>query len=284
MASGVSGRLKYQYMERRSDINHAFTPSGTANPSQVAYYYSAYDVANFDQNMIRGNVDFNPVDRLTIGLGATWKKTSYKDLAYYGRTDDETTLVDLTVAYGNADSWQVSAVGNWGEVKFDQAYHQGTGPFPNGTQTASDFDWGTKNTQDYWLVAFMGEWLATEKLKLSGSLSWMKTGGGVDFWSGNQAGAGGFQGGPLVNYVTDNTKTRRFQLKGDYLIDRNWSATLGYAYEKYDYEDDQMRGYQGYYPYYQNLGGTNNSWYTGAFANPSYKANIVYLTATYRFQ
>ncbi|MBK7592517.1 MAG: OmpA family protein [Betaproteobacteria bacterium] len=55
--------------------------------------------------------------------------------------------------------------------------------------------------------------------------------------------------------------------------------TAGYAYEKYDYADDQMRGYQGYYPYYQNLGSTNNSWYSGAYANPGYTNNIFYLTA-----
>jgi len=283
MAQGISGRLKYQYMQRRSDINHLRTPSGNANLNTVAYFYSAYDVANFDQNMVKANIDFNPMDRLTIGVGGTWKKTNYKDLQYYGRTDDTTTLVDLNVAYGTPDKWQVSAIANWGLVEFNQAYHQGTGPFPNGTQTPTDFDWGTENTQDYWLVGVSGDWMVTPQLKLTASASYMKTSGGVDFWSGNYAGTGGYLGGPLVNYVTDNTKTTRFQIKGDYAFNKNWSATFGYAYEKYDYADDQMRGYQGYYPYYQNLGSTNNSWFTGAYANPSYDANIVWVMFKYRF-
>ena len=127
----------------------------------------------------------------------------------------------------------------------------------------------------------MADWMATDKLKLTASASWSETGGGVDFWSGSYAGAGGFNGGPLVNYVTDNTRTDRYQIKAEYRINKNWSATAGYWYEKYDYEDDQMRGYAGYYPYYQNLGGTNNSWNTGAFTNPSYTNNIFFITAKY---
>jgi len=49
------------------------------------------------------------------------------------------------------------------------------------------------------------------------------------------------------------------------------------------YADDQMRGYQSYYPYYQNLRGKNNSWFSGALANPSYKMEMVYVRGTYKF-
>ena len=46
--------------------------------------------------------------------------------------------------------------------------------------------------------------------------------------------------GPLVNYVTDNTTLQRFQIKGTYNYDKKWSFSGGYAFEKYDYNDDQM--------------------------------------------
>jgi Putative outer membrane beta-barrel porin, MtrB/PioB len=282
MLANVSGRLKYQYVQRRSDINHAFTASGTANPNQVAFYYSSYDVSNNNQNQVKANVDWAAAPNINLGAGATWKKTDYKDL-FYGRTEDERTTFDLTAGFGDPGKFRVTAVANWNEVKFDQAYHQGTGPFPGGTQTPTDFDWGTENTQRNWLVGLVADWRVNERLTLSASFSYQESDGGVDFFSGNQAGAGGFQGGPLVNYVTDNTEWTRINIKADYRINRQWPATLGYAYENYDYRDDQMRGYQGFYPYYQNLGGTNNSWQSGAFANPSYKANIGYAIATYTF-
>jgi MtrB/PioB family decaheme-associated outer membrane protein len=281
--ANLSGRLKYQFLNRDSDINHSFTDSGTATPAQVQYYYSAYDVANFDQNMVKLTLDWNPLSLLTVGFGATWKQTDFKNLEYYGRTDDTSNLYDLTISYGDPDTFRITALGNWGEVKFNQAYHQGTGPTPGLPQTPTDFNWGTENTQSNWMVALMADWVASEKVKLTSSVSYQKTGGGVDFWSGNTAGTGGFNGGPLVNYVTDNTKMFRFNLSGTYIVNSNWSVNAGYWYQKYDYSDDQMRGYQSYYGYYQNLGGTNNSWNSGAFANPSYTQNIFYLTAVYKF-
>lgn len=283
MLPTVGGRLKYTYMERRSDINHAFTAGGSATPSQVAFYYSSYDVSNHNRNEVKGNIDWTPMANVNIGLGATYKKTDYKDL-FYGRTDDRKTTYDATAGFGDPDKFRVTVLGNWNEVKFDQAYHQGAGPLPGGPQTATDFDWGTKNTQRNWLVGLVGDWPVNERLSLNGSFSWQKSDGGVDFWSGNQAGVGGYLGGPLINYVTDNTDWTRINVKADYKITKNWSATLGYAYEQYNYKDDQMRGYQGFYGYYQNLGGTNNSWLSGAFANPGYTANIVYAIATYTFQ
>jgi outer membrane protein OmpA-like peptidoglycan-associated protein len=118
---------------------------------------------------------------------------------------------------------------------------------------------------------------------LTTSYSYGKTGGGVDFNSANTAGAGGFQGGPLVNYITDNTTTQRFQISGTYNYNKKWAFAGGYSYEKYDYSDDQMRGYSSFYPYFQNLGSNNVSWYTGAFANPSYTTNLFWLTVTYKF-
>ncbi len=287
----LSGRIKYQYLQRRSDLDPSFNNNGQSNvqPTAVPYYFTAYDVSDFDQNMVKFTLDWTPLPLLAVGVGGTWKKTDYRD-NYFGRTEDTSQQYDLTVAYGDANSWRVTFLGNWGDVQFDQAYRNiasGQSPVPGGTQTATTFDWGTENTQDNWLVALMGDWVVNDKLALWASASWGETGGGVDFWSGSYAGAGGFNGGPLVNYVTDNTKTTRFQVKGTYTHNKHWSGTLGYAYEKYDYEDDQMRGYGGFYPYFQNANtsatGTNYSWFTGAFADPSYKTNLVYLTVTYRF-
>ena len=287
LANNLGGRLKYQYVQRRSDYNHVYTASGpisTVPPTNaVQYYYSEYDFANSDQSQVKASLDWSPMDMLTASIGATWRWTDYKNLEFYGRTDDQRTQYDLTVSYGDPEKWVVTGIANYAEIEFNQAYHQGTGPTPTYVQSATNFDWGTKNTQGNWMVALLADWKVMEQLKLTGSASLQKTTGGVDFWSGSYAGTGGFNGGPLVNYVTDNTEMRRYLLKADYRFSKNWSAAAGYAYEKYQYNDDQMRGYQGYYPYYQNLGGTNNSYFSGAFANPSYTNNIFWLTGTYTF-
>ena len=292
MLDTLSGRIKYQYLQQRSDLDHSTTNNAdNVQSTTVPYYFSAYDVADYDQNMVKVVLDWNPMPFLDIGVGATWRKTNY-DTPYYGRTDDTRQIYDATIAYGDPGKFRVSALGNWGKTEFNQAYRNtssGASPLPGGTQTSTTFDWGTKNTQDNWMVALQVDWAASDKLMVTGQASWLNTGGGVDFWSGNTAGAGGYNGGPLVNYGTDDTDTTRFLIKATYKIDKKWSATAGYAYEKYDYADGQMAGYQGYYPYYQYIPGTNNalssnnSWFTGAYANPSYTNNIFWLTVTYKF-
>jgi len=50
--------------------------------------------------------------------------------------------------------------------------------------------------------------------------------------------------------------------------------TLGWAYEKYVYDDAQYNGYQ-YAP--------GTAYLTGAYANPNYRANVYFLSAAYKF-
>ncbi len=49
----------------------------------------------------------------------------------------------------------------------------------------------------------------------------------------------------------------------------------------------RWRATASYYPYFQNLNtaavGSNYSWFSGAFANPSYTTNLFWLTVTYKF-
>ena len=275
----LTGRLKYEYLQRRSDLVN------TAAATSVVAYYAAYDVNNFDANAVKLNIDWTPDPMWFVGVGATWRDVNYKD-NLYGRTKDKNQNYDLTVSWGDANKLRFTAIGNWGTVENNQAYLAGNYPPPT-PNSSTNYTWGSQNTQEGWMAAALVDWAATDKLMLTASYSYQKTTGGVDFNSGNTTGGGGFNGGPLVNYVTDNTKLQRFQIKGSYNINKSWSANAGYAYEKYDYGDGQMAGYGGYYPYFANFNtaavGSGYAWYSGAFGNPSYKNNMVWLTVTYKF-
>jgi hypothetical protein len=298
MLEDLSGRIKYLYTQRRSDLNPArppntdpFSTTGIL-PTQVPYYFRAYDVSNADVNQVKLVLDWAAMPFVDTGFEASYRKTDYKDLSY-GRTDDHRWEYNLTLSVGDPKKFRVTALANYENIEFNQAYKNGTPVVsPGGTQTVTNFDWGTQNTQTNWLFGLIADWPVMERLALKGSYTWTKTDGGVDFSSGAPlttvgcpaAGcAGTFNGTPLVNYVTDNTKKQTLNLKGDYKFDRQWTGTIGYVWEKYDYEDDQMRGYQGTYAYYQNLGGTNNSWFSGAYANPTYRLQVVYFMASYKF-
>jgi len=274
----LTGRLKYEFLQRRSDLVN------TAAATSVTAYYTAYDVNNFDANVVKFNVDWTPMPLVLLGVGATWRDVDYKD-NLYGRTKDRNEQYDVTAAWGD-EKLRVTGIGNWGKIRYDQGYLNGNYPAPT-PNTATNFEWSTQNTQDGWMGSVLVDWVPTDKWTLTTSYTYQKTSGGIDFTSGNTTAGGGFLGGPLVNYNNDNTTLQRFQIKGTYTLNSKWAFNGGYAYEKYDYSDGQMAAYGGYYPYFANLNtaavGSGNAWYTGAFANPAYKTNLVWLTVTYKF-
>ena len=282
----LSGRLKAVYTQRRSDFDPARpvgqNPFTDATPANVQYFYRAYDVSNMNQPQVRLVLDWSPAPLVDLSFDTALKQTNYKDLSY-GRTHDDRREYNLTISYGDPRDFRVTALANYEIIEFDQKYRNGApadGPSPN---NAANFDWSTKNTQINRLLGLIADWVPTERLALKGSYILTTTGGGVHFNSGNTSTTGGFNGGPLVDYVTDNTTKQTLNLKGDYKFDKQWTGTLGYVQEKYDYNDDQMKGYQGFYPYFQYLGGNNDSWFSGAYANPGYRLTVVYMTATYKF-
>src|SRR5512143_152307 len=226
--NNLSGWVRYEFLQQKSDL--IYTGSATSVQSQ----YTPYNVNNSDRNKVKLWVDWTPAPLWLVGFGATWMDTDYKD-NLYGRTKDKLQQYDLTAAWGD-ERLKITGIGNWGRVEYNQNYLAGSYP-PATPFTATSYTWGTKNTQDGWMLAAMADWAATEKLMLTASYSYQKTGGGVDFNSGYfgppcpAAGcSGGFAGGPLVNYVTDDTKLQRFQIKGNYNINPTWSVSAGYAY------------------------------------------------------
>ena len=78
-------------------------------------------------------------------------------------------------------------------------------------------------------------------------------------------------------------KQQYFNLKAIYAYNKNWSFTLGYAYEKYNHNDIGTDGYQNLLPIPAVASNTSLSYLNGydAFTNGS--QNIFYLTVTYKF-
>jgi len=135
---------------------------------------------------------------------------------------------------------------------------------------------GTQEHPDQSHVGADGRLAGDRAADAEGSYTWMKTGGGVDFSSTNTAGAGGFNGGPLVNYVTDNTKKQTWTLKAYTTTARTGTSPAATRTRNTRTPTTDAR-LPGLLPYYQNLGGTNISWLSGAFANPTYKVQVLYV-------
>jgi hypothetical protein len=116
----------------------------------------------------------------------------------------------------------------------------------------------------------------TAKFMLKASAIYYKTDGSVDFAA--QLAPSPTYPANIANY--DDSKRTQINLKGVYTIDKRWTVTAGYAYEKYDYRDAQFDGYRFVIT---NSNAAQNSYFNGYYANPQYKANILYGWVTYRF-
>lgn len=77
-----------------------------------------------------------------------------------------------------------------------------------------------------------------------------------------------------------DTKRTSLNFRAVYAVSKTWTITGGYAYEKFDYKD---AGYEGYRYTIPVTAVPATSYLNGFYANPQYKANIIYALATYRF-
>ena len=115
----------------------------------------------------------------------------------------------------------------------------------------------------------------SDRWTFTGSLLYEETDGSSDMTAQNNYG----NPLPLTNYP--DVKMTALNLKGAYKINQNWSTTVGYAYQKYDYIDDQYTGYINSLPVSAPPPGRtpkSRSYLNGWNAFQSYNANILYLT------
>jgi hypothetical protein len=116
-----------------------------------------------------------------------------------------------------------------------------------------------------------------ERLLIKGSVLYYETDGSADISSQNNF------GNPLPITAYDDTKRTSVNLKGIWTYDKNWSFTLGYAYERWRYNDAGYDGYQYTIPFPGVTTNTSQSYLNGYNAFNNYEANIFYLLANYKF-
>src|SRR4029079_11481762 len=75
----LDARLKYQYLQRRSDY---------VASTGIDSYVRRFDLANVDQNLVKLVLDSSPAPLFDIGFEAIWKNNDYKDTPL-GRTKDQ---------------------------------------------------------------------------------------------------------------------------------------------------------------------------------------------------
>jgi MtrB/PioB family decaheme-associated outer membrane protein len=305
MVEGLAMRLKYTYLDRDS---HFLLGHEGANANDVLFlerFIGRFDNQPVERNEVKLVLDWTPSPLFDLSVEAIWKDNDYKRSGssidyqspspvdeFLGRTKDKRHEIYLSASFGDPSKLRATAFYDIEWIKYD-GFHRniGTGSCPttsggvtitncfdpNTPPNSTAYNWSSRNKDRNWTAGIGVDWPAMPNLLFKGSYLYVKTDGKVDIATQN-----GF-GNPLPITAVDDTKTQSFNLKAIWDINRHWQLTAGYAYEKYEYNDDQFDGYQYTIPFPGVSNNASQSYLNGFNAFTDYKANIFYLLGTYRF-
>jgi hypothetical protein len=206
-----------------------------------------------------------------VGLELSYKRNRYKDTTL-GRTDDRREEVALSAGYGDAKTFRVSGFFDWEYTYYDSNHWVGdVATYPTPNPPAGAYFWQSRVHDHNYLFGAAADWVASDTVRFYASAIWQKGDGGVDFTAPSVANAQN-----ITNY--DNFQKRALNLKAIVKASKEVDVTLGYAYEKYSYSDIQMNDYLN-----AIKTGANQNYFSGAYANPAYRTNILYGMVSWRF-
>lgn len=284
----LSARLKYIYLQRRSTYL-GYTEGVDANdPNYLKRFTSAFDSSPVDRNQLKLTADWNPTPMLSFSLEGNWYKNNYQGIIL-GRTSDKREEIYLSGTYGAVTGTRFTAFGDYEHITYDSSHRNigagdcsatppGPGCFdPYAAPNTVAYNWSANNKDKNWVIGLGLDWPVTERLLIKGSVLYYETDGSANTVTQNN------YGNPLPINAYDDTRNTSVNLKGIWTYDKNWSFTLGYAYERWRYSDAGYNGYQYTIPYPAISTSPPSSYLNGYNAFTNYNANIVYVLATYKF-
>src|SRR5215472_5503412 len=285
----LTARIKYQYIQRRSNFLLSNVGVDANDPQFINRFVARFDNSDSNQNYLKLVVDWSPMPLLDVSVEGIFKDTEYTGTVL-GRTKDHRDEIYGTLSYG-PPALRLTLMGDYEWVKYD-SYHRNIGGGscvsngvtypdcfdPNTAPNSFAYNYSAANKDTNWLIGLGLDWQATDQFLVKASLLYFQSDGSSDVMSQMNF------GNPLPIRQYDNWKNTAINIKGIYTLNKQWSLTGGYAYNKTNYSDIAYNGYQYTIPF---PGVTNNpgqSYLNGyrAFTNGDY--NLVYLLATFLFQ
>ncbi|MBK9115242.1 MAG: OmpA family protein [Betaproteobacteria bacterium] len=307
MLDTLSGRLKYQYVKRDSDLNWTTNGLSPNDPLYLLAYTSSFNLQSATSNIVKLNLDWTPLPNAGVSFEGVWSNTDYDDVTF-GRTANDKQGYFLSGNWNPSGKVRLNAFGSWEETKYPSNHRYiGTvagGPTPPpgwcttanpncfspfappfqaspGSGTAS-YNWNSQTKDETWMIGVGGDWDAMDNLKLSASYLYVDNEGAATF---------GYQNGVVLNNPPvlpinnfDSSTQQWFNLKGVWNYNKNWSVTGGYSYAKYSHDDIATNGYQYVLPYAGAVAtNASLSYLNGYDAFTDGHQNIFYLMVTYKF-
>lgn len=283
----LTAKVGFERLHR--DVDHKIPTLVTGDQNQaniVEQYVRRFDVARVDMDSYKADFDITPFDNLTIGLGAKYKKANYEEVSLGLRTS-RINEYNFDVDYTPVKMVKINAYYDYEKIRYDQFQRRypalpAGNPYPFvGLQNATNYNWlaePREKTYDYGVGVDV--YAIPKKLTFRLQHDYVKSDGFADFTYYNTAALVGGRNNENIDIRNfDDYRKRAYMLKAIYEFSKNISCSLGWAYEKYVYQDVQVDGYI----YVPATTGTNGAYLTGFGKDPSYTANVYFASLTYRF-
>jgi len=260
----LDARVGYEKLDR--DAN--YRTFETAVQPDRRYSYAAQN-----RDTIKAAIDIFPLENLDFGFEYRYRKVDYSDTIFGLKKDKrdefamsaDYTLGKIAKFYGTVD---------FALIKFQPDL------------VRSGLEWEVKQKDRTFGYGLGTEiYVIPNKLTFVFQHNYVKSNGSADFTidPGLFVAANGLAG--ATNDSVDILRAEdytlySFKIKAIYNFTKSLGASIGYGYERFNYKDDQLDGYQ-----FVPAGGvgSNGAYLTGAYKDQSYKAHLVFGGITYKF-
>lgn len=274
----------YEKVHRSADFHAPGVPAD--DPDYIETFVRRFDMAAKDRDTYKASMDIYPTESLTIGIGYRNKDTDYEDAALGLRKakSDEFT-VDADYIIGKL--MRLAAYYGYEEVKYVQFQRQlpfnaATGFDPSTPPAPQAFNWDAEQkdkSYDYGIGADI--YVIPNIFTLKLQHDYVRSNGKADLTyilGDNPLPAGRTQDNIDIS-GWDDYRLRSYAVRAVYAATKKLALSLGYVNEKFTFDDAQYEGYQ----YVPATSGTNGAFLTGAYRDQSYRADVVFFSASYTF-
>jgi MtrB/PioB family decaheme-associated outer membrane protein len=235
-----------------------------------------YAYAAQERDTFKTSVDVFPLENLSLGFEYRHRRADYNGTVF-GLTKDKRDEIGSNVAYAVGKIAKLYGNVDFGLIKFQPDLARTVDP--------NDVPWDAKQKDRTFAYGLGSEIYAIpNKLTFVFQHDYLKSNGKVDFTIDPALliaanGLGGATQDTVDILHSEDYTLYSFKIKAIYSFTKSLAASLGYAYERFSYSDDQLNGYV----FVPATTGTNGAFLTGAYRNQSYKANVVFGGLTYKF-
>ena len=285
--------LKGSYERTERDISSydftiPFTPfeEDPSQPSGQLPFIRKYLQADVVRDQLNFLATVYPIASLAVSGSFTYGMDDYED-SPFGLLDDKHYIASLDADYGIADRFNVSTSYSYEKYDYEQRARQWTpggigNPFTDDTGLQSLSNWEADGEDIVNTVTAELNWaIIPDKLDSDLSYSYSEVNGEIDFFS--PLGTAVDDANPFIPIgwgAVDETRLHTLHAKIKYRLWKSLSCTLGYMYEKFDFDDFEKQGFT-------NIPTDATGTFNGAILMNTlikdYDVHVLYTKLSYRF-